>query len=97
MQGIYLANLHFATEDRKINSVPQTYFEYILALSLARNFTQGEKMINDEYITKSSFHVSKQIFPRNFCYHSAREVREVIPSCNTRSPWTCLRKRGKYI
>lgn len=39
MQDIYLAHLHF-TEDRKNNSVQQTYFKYILALTLARNFTQ---------------------------------------------------------
>lgn len=30
MQDTYLAHLNFATEDRKVNSVQQTYFEYIL-------------------------------------------------------------------
>lgn len=39
MQDTYLAHLHFATEDRKTNSVQQTYFEYIFALNLARYIT----------------------------------------------------------
>lgn len=67
MQAKYLEHLNFAIDHRKIKSVQQTCFECILALSLARNFTQREKEINDEYIIKSSFHMSKQFFPRNFC------------------------------
>lgn len=96
MQDIYLAHLHF-TEDRKNNSVQQTYFKYILALTLARNFTQWEKMINDDYITKNSFHMSKQTFPRNCCYLFARAIRKVIPSCNRANPWTWVRGREIHI
>lgn len=66
-QATYLRHLNFTTEDRKTKSEQHMCSEYTLALSLARNFTQTEKMINDGYIMKSSFHMPKQTFPKKIC------------------------------